>query len=88
MIDVIKEAAMKAYNASNPLNIEFGTVIDSGNLTIRINQKRILSKEFFVVPHSVSKEGLNKDDALILLRIEGGARYIILDKLEEEVNNE
>ncbi len=112
MLDIIKQASMNAFNASNPLNIEFGTVIDNVNLTIKVNQKRILSKEFFIVSqrltryvkdlrhkHSCScgattdiqlfklviREGLLKDDNVILLKIEGGARYIILDKISETI---
>lgn len=107
MIDIIKEAAMKAYNASNPLNIEFGVVTDADNLTICINQKRILSKEFFLVPESLTRyvvdlehshtcpsgvtntqlfplvirEGLKVNDCVILLKIEQGSRYIVLDKV-------
>jgi len=109
MLDIIKQASMNAFNASNPLDIEFGTVVDNVNLTIRINQKRILSKEFFIVPQRLTRyvknlihthtcphgttsealfklvirEGLLKDDNVILLKIEGGARYIILDKISE-----
>lgn len=109
MIDRIKEAAMGAYNASNPLNIEFGTVLDNVNLTIKINQKRILTKEFFVVPQRLTRyvkdlrhthtcpdgttsvalfklvirEGLIVGDTVILLKIENGSRYIVLDKIQE-----
>lgn len=52
MIDLIKQASVNAINAGNPLDIEFGTIIDE-SLTIRIDQKRILSKEFFIIPESL-----------------------------------
>jgi hypothetical protein len=107
MLELIKQASINAINASNPLDIEFGTVTDSENITIRINQKKTLSKEFFVVPESLTRyevslkncnivnetstdsglekliirEGLNIGDAVILLKIESGARYLILDKV-------
>lgn len=111
MLEQIKRASMGAFNASNPLDIEFGTVIDNVNLTIKVNQKRILSKEFFIVPQRLTRyvkdlkhthtcpdgttsqalfqlvirEGLLKDDNVILLKIEGGARYLILDKISETI---
>lgn len=109
MLDIIKQASINAVNASNPLDIEFGTVTDAENITIKINQKRILSKEFFVVPESLTRyevslknsnvtkeisvdsegekliirEGLKIGDTVILLKIESGARYLILDKVVE-----
>lgn len=111
MLEQIKKASMGAFNASNPLNVEFGTVIDNVNLTIRINQKRILSKEFFIVPQRLTRyvknlihthtcpdgttsqalfklvirEGLLIGDSVILLKIENGDRYIIMDKISETI---
>ncbi|SFC63630.1 DUF2577 domain-containing protein [Clostridium uliginosum] len=102
MIDIIKQASVNAINAGDPLNIEFGTIIDDA-LTIRIDQKRILSKEFFIVPESLTRyevdlthshsetssslgkivirEGLKNGDIVILLMIEKGSRFLILDKV-------
>ncbi|WP_252255093.1 DUF2577 domain-containing protein [Clostridium sp. ZBS12] len=54
MIEIIKQASVNAINAGNPLDIEFGTIIDD-NLTVRIDQKRILQKDFFVVPESLKR---------------------------------
>ncbi|AGF54563.1 hypothetical protein B0P06_001363 [Clostridium saccharoperbutylacetonicum] len=104
MLELIKQASVNAINASNPLDIEFGTVTDAENITIKISQKKILPKEFFVVPESLTRyevnlknskvvdgtsesdklvirEGLKIDDTVILLKIESGARYLILDKV-------
>lgn len=108
MLELIKRASINAVNASNPLNIEFGTVTDAENITIRIDQRRILPKEFFIVPESLTRyevnqkntssneistipqleklvirEGLKVGDTVILLKIESGARYLILDKVVE-----
>lgn len=110
MLDLIKQASINAINASNPLAIEFGTVTDAENITIRINQKKILPKEFFVVPESLTRyevslkssnaidqssidteldtlvirEGLKIGDTVVLLKIESGARYLILDKVVKQ----
>lgn len=107
MIETIKKASVNAMNASNPLNVEFGTVINAENLTIRLNQKRVLPKEFFIIPEQLTRyvininhnhtysngstseslgeivirEGLKKDDVVALLKIEKGARFLILDKV-------
>ncbi|MBW6408478.1 DUF2577 domain-containing protein [Clostridium weizhouense] len=58
MIELIKQASVNAINAGNPLDIEFGTIIDE-SLTIRIDQKRILSKEFFIIPESLTRYELD-----------------------------
>ncbi|CAI3227417.1 DUF2577 domain-containing protein [Clostridium neonatale] len=114
MIQTIKKASMGAYNASNPLNIEFGTVIDSKNLTIRVEQKKTLPKEFFLVPESLTRyevdlkhihstgngstgnsldklvirEGLKNGDGVVLLKIKAGSKYLILDKIANEILDE
>ena len=55
MIQTIKKAGVDAVNANNPLNIEFGVILDSKNLTIRVEQKKTLPKEFFIVPESLTR---------------------------------
>lgn len=106
MIETIKQASVNAIGANNPLDIQFGTIIDD-NLTIQLDQKKILPKEFFIVseqmtPYTIDlshnhtcsngetsnslgtvviREGLKKGDVVILLRIEQGTRFLILDKV-------
>lgn len=106
MIETIKQASVNAIGANNPLDIQFGTIIDD-DLTIQIDQKRILPKDFFIVPEQMTayavdlthnhtcsdsltsnslgtvviREGLKKGDVVILLKIEQGARFLILDKV-------
>lgn len=92
MIAIIKQAGLDAVNASNPLVIEFGTILDD-NLTIRVEQKKTLPKEFFTVPESLTpyviningtdfviRKGLNQGDGVVLLRL-SNAKYLILDKV-------
>ena len=59
MIETIKKASIGAMNASNPLDIEFGTIMAIDNLTIKIDQKRILPKEFFIVPDHLTRYVIN-----------------------------
>lgn len=107
MIDIIKEASIGAVGASSPVNILFGEVLDINNFKIKVDQKLILSKEFFIIPESLTKyeldlthnhniseevssnslekvvirEGLNQGDKVLLLRIQGGQHFVILDKV-------
>ena len=76
MLELIKQASVNAINASNPLDIEFGTVTDAENITIKISQKKILPKEFFVVPESLTRyevtlnskvaDGTSESDKLVI----------------------
>lgn len=107
MMDTIKRASIGAVGASNPVNIVFGEVIDVDIFKIKIDQKLILDKEFFIIPESLTRfevdlthnhsyangttgsslsklvirEGLKQGDKVLLLRVQGGQQYIILDKV-------
>lgn len=107
MIDTIKQASIGAMGASNPVNILFGEVVSAEELKIKIEQKLILDKDFFIIPKSLTRyevdlthnhiisdsstsnslnklvirEGLKAGDKVLLLRIQGGQQYVILDKV-------
>lgn len=107
MIEIIKQASLGAIGAENPVNILFGEVLSIDNFQIKIDQKLILSKEFFIIPESLTRyekdlthchsigdvstdkglfklvirEGLKAGDKVLLLRVQGGQQYVILDKV-------
>ncbi|WP_125153093.1 DUF2577 domain-containing protein [Clostridium rectalis] len=111
MIDTIKKASMGAVGASNPVNISFGEVINVDKLKIKVDQKLVLDKDFFIIPESLTRyevdlkhthnyidssinsniktsldkllirEGLKQGDKVLLLRVQGGQQYVILDKV-------
>ena len=123
LIQIIKQAATEAVEASNPTAILFGRVISTSPLQINVEQKMTLTKDFLILSKNVTdyqinvpvdtetgettiqraingenvnlthkhnikktititiKNGLAKDDNVILLRIQGGQKYIVLDKL-------
>lgn len=103
MIEIIKEASLGAVGAGNPVNILFGEVLSIEDFKIRVDQKLILDKDFFIIPESliryevdlkhshgstgialgklVIREGLKKGDKVLLLSVQGGQQYVILDKV-------
>ncbi len=108
MINSIKQAAMDAVLASNPVNVCFGEVLNDSPLEVSVDQRFTLTADFLIVPerltayevdlrhaHSYSqgttgdaltqpviiRRGLEKGDKLILLRMQGGQQYVILDRL-------
>ena len=54
MINIIKQAAVEAVEASAPVQVLFGTVENASPLTVRVDQRFTLSKEFLVVPEHLT----------------------------------
>lgn len=105
MIDIIKQASLGAVGSENPVNILFGEVLSVDDFKIKVDQKLVLSKDFFIIPESLTRyekdlthyhgnntedkgllnlvirEGLKSGDKVLLLRVQGGQQYVILDKV-------
>ena len=54
LVQIIKKAALEAVEASNPANVVFGTVLSANPLSIRVDQKIILTEEFLVRSRNVT----------------------------------
>ena len=63
-----------------PTTICFGKVIALSPFRVQIDQKLVLTKEFFIVKSGVSASSFKVGDVLILFRNEGGQKYLIFDK--------
>lgn len=116
MVQLIKQAAIEANEATKPTAIVFGVVDSISPFRINIDQKLNLTKEFLIFMrqvtdyvteltveldtksaggpevhqhkiHDKSKvtihNGLKKGDNVILLRLQGGQKYIVVDKVGE-----
>lgn len=53
LIQIIKQAAMEAVEASSPTKILFGTVVTTSPLSIKIDQKFTIPEEFLVLTRNV-----------------------------------
>lgn len=76
LLKVIKQAAVEAVEASNPVTVCMGTIQSVSPLTIKTGQKLILSEKQLFTGKEI--EGLKKSDKVILLREQGGQKYIVL----------
>jgi hypothetical protein len=103
MIEIIKKASVAAVGAGNPVNMLFGEVLNIEDFKIKVEQKLVLDKEFFIIPESLTRyevdlththgqngpalgklvirEGLKQGDTVLLLRVQGGQQYVIIDKV-------
>lgn len=80
MIKIIKQAAIEAVEASNPVNVLFGVISGTAPLTVRVDQRFSLSQEFLVVPKRLANT-FDVGENVLLLRMQGGQRYVIFDKI-------
>lgn len=81
MLDIIKQAALDVIETSKPVAIQFGTVSTISPLEISVDQRLILTEAFLIVPESIVTVGLNQGDGVLLLRVQGGQQFVVLDKV-------
>lgn len=94
MLEAIKKAALDAITASNPVNIMFGDVRLLSPLTVNVDQRFNLTADFLIISETLTRyeitigstqyvirEGLKVGDKVILLRMQGGQKYLIVDKV-------
>lgn len=77
--NIIKKAAMEAVNNSKPVGVEYGKVISISPLKIFIDQKKTLTNLQLVITKTV--ESLVVGDKVIILREQGGQKYVIIDRV-------
>jgi len=94
MLEAIKKAAMDAIEAANPVAIMVGTVTKINPLEVNVDQRFTLDADFLIVPETliryvlningseyIIRPGLQVGDMVVLLRLQGGQKYLILDKV-------
>ena len=80
LMESMRQIAANERQASLPTAICFGKVIALSPFCVQIDQKLVLTKEFFIVKSGVSASSFKVGDVLILFRNEGGQKYLIFDK--------
>lgn len=105
LLQMIKQAAKDAVDASNPVSLLPGEVVSVDPLSVQVDQRFVLTAEFLVVPERlvhyevdlshdhqgatekglteplVIRRGLVVGDRVLLLRVQGGQQYVILDRV-------
>lgn len=94
MIKLIKKAAKDAIEASNPVNILYGEVLEGEPLKILVDQRFTLTKQFLIQTESTTELSLTINgvqytlrpplltgDMVVLVRMQGGQKYLVLDKV-------
>lgn len=81
LVETIKRAAIDAVEATKPVRIYFGEVMDTDPLKINVEQKMILGENQLILTRTVFDEGLAAGSRVILIRIQGGQKFIVMDNL-------
>lgn len=98
MLDIIKKASLGAVSNSNPVSFAFGEVTAAQPLSVTLDQRLTLSGAALAVSESVAeskvqigteevllRRGLEAGDKVLLARMQGGQRYIVLDRLVDSL---
>lgn len=80
LMESMRQIAANERQATLPMTICFGKVIALSPFRVQVDQKLVLTKEFFIVKSGVSASSFKVGDVLILFRNEGGQKYLIFDK--------
>lgn len=84
LLQLIKQAAIEAVEQSSPMSLTYGTVESISPLKINLEQKISLTNEFIVNTEIFDEAIFSIGDRLVFLRVNGGQKYIYLDKLVDE----
>lgn len=79
-INTLKQISENERQAALPMTICFGKVIALSPFRVQIDQKLVLTKEFFIVKSGVSASSFKVGDVLILFRNDGGQKHLVFDK--------
>ena len=84
IIEIIKQAASEAAEASQPCDIVFGTITSLSPLKILVEQKLILGNNQLIFT-ACSRQTINSmtlpGGKIIMLKQRGGQKYLILDSV-------
>ncbi|ASA24314.1 DUF2577 domain-containing protein [Paenibacillus donghaensis] len=94
MLDIIKKASLGAVGSTNPVAFSYGMVTSAVPLQIQVDQRFVLSGPVLVLPESVIesklmldgreillRRGLEAGDRVLMVRMQGGQSYVVLDRL-------
>jgi hypothetical protein len=94
MLDIIKRASLEAVEAGNPAAVFFGVVVGAAPLKVLVDQRFTLPADFLIVPERLTERQyvvgdeqvtigreLEPGDKVILLRVQGGQQYLIVDRV-------
>ena len=95
LVEAVKQAALEAVESKDPMSFRFGKVVKVSPLEVWIDQKLTIPESALILTGMVSKitceaeeigritldNSLKAGEQVILIRVDGGQKYIVLDKV-------
>lgn len=81
LLRVVKQASRETEQAGRPVQVCFGRVTQAEPLKIMVEQKLVLGKAQLVLSGTVGSATLAAGEEVILLRMQGGQKFIVLDRM-------
>lgn len=83
ILPIIKQAAIDAVDATNPVKVVFGTVIKASPVQIKLDSSLTLSEDagHLILTRSVTEDALKVGEVVLLLKMQGGQSYVVLDRM-------
>ena len=80
LVEMIKQIAACVYDAKAPMEICYGVVQSRSPFKVRLDQKKVLGKEYFIVRYGTTTQSFEVGEELILIRMHGGQQWLIFDR--------
>ena len=81
LLKTIKQSSKETNDADKPVHVCFGKVTSTSPLNILVEQKITLGSAQLVLTKSVSDDALVTGDKVLLLRVQGGQKYVVIDRV-------
>ena len=85
-VELIKTAALEAYEAAKPVSVVFGRVISEEPFKIQTEQKAVYTERMIIFTNRLKKESFASGDTAVFIRLQGGKRLLALDILSRNEN--
>ena len=80
-LQLVKKAAIEAYESRKPCDVAVGTVASLSPIKISLGNANILSESFFIFTGDI-KQSLNIGDKLALVMKQGGQKFLVIGVID------
>jgi hypothetical protein len=82
LLSLIKQAASDAVNEAAPCAVFFGRVQNKCPLRVKLGDRFVLDEAHLVLLEAA--KDIEADDTVMLQRVQGGKKYVIVDRVFED----
>ena len=84
-LKVVKNVSLNAQKASNPVEVTYGEVTSTDPLEIKLLTCDItIDTDIIILTEYSRNMGLEVSDLVVLIKVQQGNKYIVLDRMVEK----